>query len=169
MRSLAKPTLRTYPMTMRRLRTRSFPDEQDFLLILAVLALSFFVLRQRGWHADRNPVVAAVGSSAAMDGLWRDSVRPLKDGEDNRPPADPDIVWDERDLYRRAVAPAPAPRPLEKQPEAEPESYFFPEPRPAARPAAERPRLSPTRISFAERESAHRSKAFLRKPEDEKR
>lgn len=155
---------------MRRARIKSFPDEQDFLLILAVLGLSFFALRQRGWHGERNPVVAAVGSSAAMDGFWRDSVRPLKDGEDVRPPADPDIVWDEESSYEPPAPPKPAPEPeIRRDAPAEVESYSFPKPRAVAPRAVQKPRLAVTRISFAERESAHRTKAFLKKPEDEKR
>jgi hypothetical protein len=152
-------------------RVRRFPEEQDMILILAVLALCFFVLRQRGWQGERNPVLAPVGSSTAMDGLWRDSVRPLKDGEDMRPQADPEIVWDERRLGARPAPAAPPATPRDAVAKTEPpaSSYEFPEPRQVVERPAPRPRLSPQRVSFADRESAQRTKAFLKKPEDEKR
>lgn len=154
---------------MAHVRVKRFPDDQDMFLIFLVLGLSFFVLRSNGWKAERKPILVPIGSSAAMDGLWRDSVRPLKEA-DMRPRADPDMIWDEPRYEHNFPKPTPQ-APLktairESTPEPEP---YFPTPRPVPKEVFKRPTISPQRISFADSNSSARTKAFLKNPEEEKK
>ncbi|PCI38319.1 MAG: hypothetical protein COB53_04945 [Elusimicrobia bacterium] len=153
---------------MATVRVKRFPDEQDMILILLVLAVSFAVLRANNKPVKRRALAAPIGSSAAMDGLWRDSVAPLKK-QDMRPQADPEMIWDQPRYERTFPKPLPPIDVKPEQPQTQPEPKpYFPTPRPV-KEVFERPTLSPQRVSFAGTASSARTKAFLKKPEDEKK
>ncbi len=153
---------------MSNVRVKRFPDEQDLVLILLVLGLSFFVLRSSGWESERKPVLAPIGSSAAMDGLWRDAVRPLKE-QDMRPQADADMIWEEPRTENNFPKPKPVPAPKTgiQRDAPKPEPYF-PTPRPVRKEVFARPALAPQRVTFANSNSSARTKAFLKNPDKKK-